>query len=491
MDNKKAFLYSLFLCLFYLLLIPAYSAEDAGITSLRQTSKAFSSIARQVSPSVVYIQVESVNKSIPLQQLPLPFDDNIFERFFGEQFFGDKFPDFMTPKQESGKEKVEGQGSGFVYSISPGVLSDISYIVTNNHVVENAEKIQVTFQDGSKYYAKVTGSDPKSDIAVLEIKDSSHPPLTMGNSSALDVGEWVVAMGNPFGLSHTLTVGVVSAKGRTGLGINDYEDFIQTDAAINPGNSGGPLLNLDGHVVGINTAIFSRSGGYMGVGFAIPIDLANNITRQLIEEGKVTRGYLGIVIQTMTPELSESFGLDVIRGILIAQVSKGSPAEKSGLKVGDIIVSYQGANVSEVGDFRNRVSLTAPGSRVTMGLIRNGKKKQLSVIIGNLEKASVVAQSTTESADELGIVVQTITPELAEQFDAKSGEGVVITDVKQGSLAAMAGIRPGVVILQVNKQVVNSASSFKRAVKQSDNDKRVLLLINDHGVPRYVVLNWR
>jgi serine protease Do len=486
MANKKFFIYLPFILIFSLYALPVYSLENTGIDSLRQTSRAFASIAKQVSPSVVFIKVESVQKNATFPPMTLPFGDDLFERFFGE-----RLPDFLPHQELPTEKRVTGQGSGFVFSTEKGLLSDKSYILTNNHVVEGAEKIRITFQDGREFDAEITGTDPKSDIAVLEIKGASYPPLSMGDSSVLEVGEWVVAMGNPFGLSHTLTVGVVSAKGRTGLGISDYEDFIQTDAAINPGNSGGPLLNLDGEVVGMNTAIFSRNGSYMGIGFAIPVNLVNNITMQLIENGKVTRGYLGIVIQSMTPELSESFAVKESQGILISQVSDNSPAEKAGLKVGDLIVSYQGNEVTDVADFRNRVSLTSPGSKVSLSVIRDGKRKNINVIIGDLEKAPVLAQSSTESADELGLTVQTITPDLAEQFNVKPGSGVVITNVVQGSLAAMAGIRPGSVILQVNRIAVNSAAEFKRAVEKSRSDRRVLLLISDRGMSRYVVLSWQ
>jgi len=493
MTNTKPFSNLWFILLLSLVSLPVYSAEEAGIDNLRQTSKAFSAIAKKVSPSVVYIQVESVQKSMPFNHPALPFDDDMLERFFGERFFGRQFPDFTPPREGPGdrEQLIQTQGSGFVFATEKGLQSGKSYILTNNHVVEDAEKIRITFQDGSEFDATITGTDPKSDIAVLEIKDSSHPALTLGDSSALEVGEWVVAMGNPFGLSHTLTVGVVSAKGRTGLGINDYEDFIQTDAAINIGNSGGPLLNLDGDVVGINTAIFSRNGSYMGVGFAIPARLVKNIARQLIDHGEVTRGYLGVVIQTMTPELSQSFGIDVHKGILVSQVTDNSPADKAGLKVGDLIVRYQDKEVSEVGDFRNRIAMTPPGSKIRLTVLRNGKQLDVDVIVGNLENAPAMAHSATETADELGIIVQTITPDLAEQFEVRPGEGVVVTRVEQGSIAAMAGIHPGVVILQANRMPVNSAADFKQAVKQGADNKRVLLLISDRGMSRYVVLNWR
>lgn len=490
MSHRRLSFFIYFFLIFSFLTTPIKAADDGAIANLRQTSKAFASVAKQVSPSVVFIQVESVQRGAPAStpfQSPF-FDDDLFKRFFGDRFQG--FPNqrhFQSPPER----RVMGQGSGFVFKIDKGMLSDTSYILTNNHVVEDADKIRVTFQDGREFDAKVTGADPKSDIAILEIEGSEHPALSLGNSSNLEVGEWVVAVGNPFGLSHTLTVGVVSAKGRSGLGINDYEDFIQTDAAINPGNSGGPLLNLDGEVVGINTAIFSRSGGYMGVGFAIPVNLAKNIAAQLIDSGEVTRGYLGIVIQNMTPELADSFDIDEKKGILVAQVSEDSPAEKAGLKVGDLIVQYKGEKVTEVADFRNRVALTSPGSRANLTVIRDGKRKVINVKIGNLEDGQVVASTSTETADELGLTVQTLTPDLARQFNAKPGRGVVVTEVLPNSVAGMSGLRPGTVILQVNQMDVNSTADFQQAVAKSSSDKRVLLLVSDGGMSRYVVLSWR
>lgn len=487
MSHRKAWFFLPLIIVFSLFSVPLQAAEDGAIANLRQSSKAFASVAKQVSPSVVLIQVESVQGGVPFTPFQSPFfDDDLFKRFFG-----DRFPGFPNQRQPQPERRVMGQGSGFVFKTDKGMLSDTSYILTNNHVVEGADKIRVTFQDGREFEAEITGADPKSDIAILEIKDSEHSALPIGNSANLDVGEWVVAVGNPFGLSHTLTVGVVSAKGRSGLGINDYEDFIQTDAAINPGNSGGPLLNLDGEVVGINTAIFSRSGGYMGIGFAIPVNLAKNIADQLIDSGEVTRGYLGIVIQNMTPELAESFDIEEKKGILVAQVSEDSPAEKAGLKVGDLIVRYQGEKVTEVADFRNRVALTPPGSRANLTVMRDGKRKVINVKIGNLEDGQVVASSSTETADELGFTVQTLTPDLARRFNAKPGRGVVVTEVQPNSIAGMSGLRPGTVILQVNQIDVNSTADFQRAVDKSRGDKRVLLLVSDGAMSRYVVLSWR
>ncbi len=478
--------------------LPVY-ALDNGVESLRKTSKAFASVAKKVSPSVVFIQVEAKLPSQAIPQLQPPFGaqpplgDDFFRRFFGDQFPGmPQLPPGQTPQMQppQGQQRVMGQGSGFVFWVKDGILSDKTYILTNNHVVDNAEKIRVKFNNGREYNAKITGRDPKSDVAVIEIKATGLPAIPLGDSSKLEVGEWVLALGNPFGLSHTLTVGVVSAKGRSTLGINDYEDFIQTDAAINPGNSGGPLVNIDGEVVGINTAIFSRSGGNMGIGFAIPINLAKAIGSQLIEKGEVTRGYLGVVIQPLTPDLADSFGIDPGQGILVAQVAEGSPAQQAGIKQGDIIVEFEGNKVSNVGHFRNQVSIVPPGRRVEMTVLRDGERKKLHVTIGKLGKNLQVAKGPAQSSAEIGLTVQTLTQELAEQFNAKPGEGVVVTDVRPGSIAALAGIQVGTVILQVNRKTVKNAEDFKREIAKSKAKKRVLLLIRNGDFQRYIALSW-
>lgn len=486
---KKNRIIQLFWLLICFVAMPAY-ALDGGVENLKQTSKAFASVAKSVSPSVVFIQVESTAPDSTITQFSSPFNDgkpfgnDLFKRFFGDDFKG--IPREPLPGIPQSERQTIGQGSGFVFASKNDLMSDKTYILTNNHVVANANRILVKFQDGREYVANVKGRDPQSDIAVIEIKASGLPALVLADSSKAEVGEWVIAIGNPFGLSHTLTVGVISAKGRTSLGINDYEDFIQTDAAINPGNSGGPLVDLDGEVVGINTAIFSRSGGYMGVGFAIPINLGKAIANQLIEKGEVIRGYLGVAIQPLTAELAESFGIKPGQGILIAEVTKNSPADKAGLLQGDVIVTYDGEPVIDVGSFRNRVSLTPPGSRKHLTILRGGEKNDLTITISKLSKDSHVAQST----ENIGLAVQTLTPQLAEQFDGKPGEGVVVTKVQSGSIAAMAGIEIGSVILQVNRKAVKSAAEFKHAVKENSGKKRVLLLIRKDNVQRYVALSW-
>lgn len=458
--------------------VPGFAAgatDASGVESLRETGKAFASVARSVSPSVVFLQVESTRERSGRQFGP----DDFLRRFFGDQFPG-------SPQEQPERERrVFGQGSGFVFARRDGK----AYVLTNNHVVRDAERINVRFQDGREFDATVTGTDPQSDVAVIEIEADDVQPLPMASSADLEVGEWVVAIGSPFGLRSTLTVGVVSATGRTSIGINDYEDFIQTDAAINPGNSGGPLVNLDGQVVGMNTAIFSRSGGYMGIGFAIPIDLARNIGNQLIDNGQVTRGFLGVVIQPLTQELAESFDIDRTEGILVAQVTEDSPADHAGIEVGDVIVGYQGEGVQDPGDFRNRVALTEPGDDVQLTVLRNGKRHRLDVTIGSLDDADVLVQAGSETARELGLAVQTPDEQTAARLGIEPGVGVVVSEVARQSPAARTGIRPGTLILQVNRQPVNSAEAFYQAIEASPND-RAVLLVRAGNVQQYVVLRW-
>ncbi|GIX30873.1 MAG: serine protease [Porticoccaceae bacterium] len=399
--------------------LPVMALEAPGSADLRATGKAFAAVGRAVSPAVVLVRVEGKAAAPASPFGPFPFDDEFLRRFFGEEF-----PGLRPPQSAPRGRAIIGQGSGFAFRSERGLTGGKTYILTNNHVVEKGERIRVQFLDGREFDAEVTGRDPQSDVAVLEVAESGLPTARLGDSEKLEVGEWVVAIGNPFGLSHTLTVGVVSAKGRTSVGINDYEDFIQTDAAINPGNSGGPLVNLDGEVVGINTAIFTRSGGYMGIGFAIPINLARAVADQLIEHGEVVRGYLGVVIQPLTAELAEAFGLEPQSGVLIAEVAEDSPAAKAGIRAGDVVVSYQGQPVRDVGDFRNRVALTRPGTKASLEILRDGKRQRLEVTIGKLTPDRVAgARGDDGESAKLGIVVDEITPELAQRLGVEPGEG--------------------------------------------------------------------
>jgi serine protease Do len=297
-----------------------------------------------------------------------------------------------------------------------------------------------------------------------------------------------MALGNPFGLSHTITVGVVSAKGRSQVGIVDYEDFIQTDAAINPGNSGGPLINLSGEVVGLNTAIFSRSGGYMGIGFAIPVNMAKSIEKQLVSSGKVTRGYLGVRIQELTDDLAKSFSVEHNGGVLIAEVSKGTAAEKAGLKNGDVVIAFDGKPVRDPGQFRNAVAQVTPGTTVPLVVMRGKKRLEISVKVSELPSDTVASMTEPERAEQLGFNVQDLTSELAQQLGYKRGEGVVVTQVEPYSAAYEAGIRRGMLILQVNQKAVRNAQAFHDAVGESERSQRVLLLVQDRKSTRYVAL---
>ncbi len=486
--NIPGILCAVAVCMFFLF-VNSGMAKENGIESLRKTGKAFASIAKRVSPAVVLIQVEKIlerepagGSFSPFGNGNSPFDDDFFRRFFGQPF--PKSPESRRRRFPQQKRQVVGQGSGFIISAD-------GYIMTNNHVVGDADKVTVKLEDGREFTAKIIGADPHSDVAVIKIEAKDLPVLPLGDSDALEVGEWVVAVGNPFGLSHTITAGIVSAKGRSSIGINDYENFIQTDAAINPGNSGGPLVNLNGQAVGMNTAIFSRSGGYMGVGFAIPINMAKSIKDQLVKKGFVVRGYLGIVIQELTTDLAKTFGLDNQQGVLVAQITKDSPAENAGLKQGDIIVELDGKPIENVGSLRNQVALKAPGTKVKVSVLRNGKQETITITIGKLPESGQMAAVSPHVLDNLGLTVKTLTNDIAEQLGYQGEKGAVVTEVKSGSVAEMAGIRPGALIKEVNRKRIQSADEFERVVEQTPKHGTVLILIREGGFSRYVALQMK
>ncbi len=474
------------LLLFTFICLPAQS-QEMGIERLKETGQAFASIAKKVSPAVVFIEVEATVANQPMQNQS-PFGngtpEDFFRHFFGPNFRGQQPgqpPQFEQVPQP--QQRMMGQGSGFI-------ISKDGYILTNNHVVGDADKITVKLEDGREFIAKTIGTDSHSDVAVIKIDAQDLPAISLGDSDALDIGEWVVAIGNPFGLSHTLTVGVVSAKGRSNVGLADYENFIQTDAAINPGNSGGPLVDLDGKVIGMNTAIFSRSGGSMGIGFAIPVNMIKAIKDQLIATGEVSRGYLGIVIQDLTPDLAESFDLDNQNGIVIAQVSEDSPAQKSGLKQGDVIVGFDGETVEKVGAFRNKIAMKEPGTTHDIKVLRKGKQKTLSVTIGKLPAGELIASSgSPQHMDNLGLTLQNLTPSIAQQLGLEESDtGVVVTQVIPGSVADMAHIKTGFLIQQVNHQPVNNIDEFRKAVTETGKNGSVLLLVKNGQYSSFIVL---
>ncbi|MGI6656738.1 MAG: DegQ family serine endoprotease [Desulfobulbus sp.] len=474
----------LFLCLFFCALLvpgalPAH-ADDGQLQLLDQSAKAFSSVVKKAGPAVVHVKVEKEKTARSGPQFPHDlFNDPFFERFFGPQFRG--------PRQDRDRTyRQRAAGSGFL-------ISSDGYIMTNNHVVEDAANIKVLLADKRELPARVIGTDPQSDVALIKVDAKNLPTLVLGNSDALEVGEWVIAIGSPFDLNQTVTVGVVSAKGRNRVGITDYENFIQTDAAINPGNSGGPLLNIRGEVVGINTAIFSRSGGYMGIGFAIPVNMAKTIQQQLRESGKVSRGWLGVVIQDVNEDLAQSFGGKSAGGALVAEVSPDSPAGKGGLQQGDIITHINGQQVTDVADLRNRIAMTPPNTRLDLRVFRDGKTRDISVRVGE-QPADMAAGMKGGGASSLlggmGLTLQDLTDEIAAQFGYAKNQGVLISDVAAGSPAAQVGLQTGALIEEVNRTRVHNLKELRSVLKQSGG-KRVLLRVRFGQHSQYVVLQER
>lgn len=433
----------------------------------------FADLADKVKESVVNIATTQVIKGHPLQPFMEP--DSPFREFFGDEFFKRFFGD--VPK---GSMKTNSLGSGVVIDAS-------GLILTNNHVVEKATEIKIKLQNGKEYAAKVVGRDPKTDLALIKAEpDKNFPkPAALGDSSSLRVGDWVMAVGNPFGLGHTVTVGIISAKGRI-IGAGPYDDFLQTDAAINPGNSGGPLFNMNGEVVGINTAIVARG---QGIGFAIPINVAKELLPQL-RTGKVIRGWLGIMIQDVTPEIAESFNLKEAKGVLVSDVIKDSPAEKAGIEQGDIILEFNGEEVRDAHELSRRVAATPPNSEVKLGVLREGSKKVMTVSLGTMpEEESAGAQPGETTENVWGLSVQNITKELAERFGWDASErGVVVTEVEPDSPAAAARLQPGDLIKEVNRKKIQNVRDYNQAMKSAEKRKSLLLLVKRGDRTFYVVL---
>jgi serine protease Do len=446
---------------------PAISKESVEI--LAKSNQALAEVAAFAKPAVVNI---SSSRTVT-QRMPGPFfDDPFFKRFFGDDFGWNK----------SGKFKRSGQGSGVIVDRN-------GYILTNSHVVKDADEIKVKLSDKREFKGKVIGIDSRSDIAIIKIDAGNLPVLRLGDSSQIKVGEMVLAIGNPFGLSQTVTSGIISAVGRADVGIADYEDFIQTDAAINPGNSGGALVNIKGELIGINTAIFSTSGGYQGVGFAVPSNMARVVMDSLIKTGKVVRGWLGVQIQPLTPELAKQFSLSDKDGVLIGDVTEDSPAAKAGLQRGDVITEYAGKKVTNPAELRNMVAGTLPGRKASMKVLRDGKQVTVNVTVTELP---AVMQKSAGSFDNIlnGVQVQDLTSDLRSRLSIpKRVKGVVVTGVAGG--AAEGFLNQGDVIIEVNRKKVASVEAYEKAASRIKAGDSALLLIYRNGGTIYITLSSR
>ncbi len=434
------------------------------------TVPAWVEIAKTVKPAVVNITVKVAPERAGRGPRGMPEEFREFFRRFG-------------PPQER-QHPMQGRGSGFV-------INPQGYILTNNHVVDEAAEVQVTLSDGREFTAKVVGKDPKTDIALVKIDGVTDlPAAPLGESSTLQVGEPVMAIGNPFGLEQTVTTGIVSAVGRV-IGGGPYDDFIQTDASINPGNSGGPLVNAKGEVIGINSAIFSRTGGSIGIGFAVPINMAKFVAPQLAERGQVTRGWLGVTIQPLTPDLAKSFGISQMDGALVSSVREDTPAARAGVKAGDVIVEFDGQRITRTTDLTRAVAATPVGKSATMKVIREGRPVTLSPTVARLDDREDVAESEsggTHKRERLGLTVEPLTPELAQELGVSQKRGLVVREVQDGSPADEAGIRPGDVIVEVDRQPVRTVSELRRAFEKRTAGKPLLFLVHREGAPIYLTL---
>ncbi|HOK07500.1 MAG TPA: DegQ family serine endoprotease [Syntrophales bacterium] len=435
---------------------------------LDRINKATAEVAEAIKPSVVHI---SSTRIVQGRRFPSPFFNDPFFR----EFFGTPFGPFEEPRNY----KQSGTGSGVI-------VSRDGHIVTNNHVVKDTDEIKVTLADRRVFKGKVLGSDPKTDLAVIKIEASDLPAAVFGDSDRLRVGERVIAVGNPFGLDQTVTSGIISFKGRADVGIADYEDFIQTDAPINPGNSGGALVNMRGELIGINTAIVTSSGGHQGIGFAIPSNMVKIVMEQLIQRGKVVRGWLGVTVQAVTPELAKQLGVEADRGALVGDVNEGSPADKAGIQRGDVIVRYDGKEVRDVTALKNMVAATKPGQEVEIEYRRNGKTGTVRAVI---EEQKETAGVTARHENRLkGLTVQDLTAEIRRELDIPARiQGVVVVSVAEDS-AAYGVLRKGDVIMEINRKKIKGVEEYEAVVSRLKGDDRVLLLVYRKGGTFYVSL---
>ncbi|NOZ87236.1 MAG: DegQ family serine endoprotease [Deltaproteobacteria bacterium] len=453
----------------------AVTGSNAGYGLSALSRNVIADVAERAVKSVVNVSSTKVIK-MPGGRVFSPFfNDPFFRYFFGQPYSRN------IPKER--KERSLGSGV---------IVSKDGIILTNNHVVAKADQVQVSFgDDKDEYEAKIIGTDPKSDVAVLKIKKKIKglQPIPFGDSNKLRLGDIVLAIGNPFGLSHTVTMGIVSAKGRANMGITDYENFIQTDAAINPGNSGGAMVNLRGELVGINTAILSRSGGSQGIGFAIPSNMAKSVMESLLKNGRVVRGWLGVVIQDVNKDLADAMKLKTYKGVLISDVIKGSPAKKAGIKRGDVVISVNGTKVNSTGKLRNLIAMLGANAKARLKILRKGKKINISVLLGEQPDNMGISAKVNENQGPLGgLTLGSLNQVNRDKFNIpdKLKEGVVVTDVQQGSPSQFAGLMPGDVILEIDQKPIKSVSDFRKLYNNAKGN--ILLLVYRKGATMYIVL---
>jgi len=452
--------------------VPTVSAGRSAVDAVTPGTS-FAPIVKNALPAVVSISASKVVKADDADEGLSPlFNDPMFRQFFGQR-----------PRGKAPEQRERGLGSGVI--INPD-----GYILTNNHVIDGATDVKIYLNDKRELKARLIGTDPRTDIAVLKVEQKNLPALPIGNSSEVQVGDLALAIGDPFGVGKTVTMGIVSATGRGNLGIEDYEDFIQTDAAINPGNSGGALINTRSELIGINTAILSGGGGNQGIGFAVPVNMARNIMDQILKNGKVSRGYLGVMIQEVTPQLAKAFNLADANGALIGEVTADGPAARAGIVQGDVVTELNGEKVTDSRALRLKISQFEPGTIVRLKLMRDGKEREVNLTLGELpnEKPQIIASQNSNDST-IGLSVETLTPQIAQHLELKAGiKGVVITEVREGSAAAEAGLRRGDVIQEINRKAVTNLADFQAAMKQG-GDQSVLLLINRDGRTSYVVIS--
>ncbi len=486
---KKHFL-TLMIALSALSLIPGYVGSTGSVkaaTGPEELEHSLTLVSEKVKLSVVSISAVKVFKHPPTGG----------GRYHGDQYgrgpgdrrgrqgnpFDDFFDKFIPKAPPKGEYKTQSLGSGVIVRIDDGK----GYILTNNHVVADMDELKVKLSDKREFSAEIVGTDEQTDLAVIKIEGENLVAAKMGDSDNLKQGQWAIAIGNPFGLSHSVSVGVVSAMGRSGQRIANYENFIQTDAAINPGNSGGPLLNIDGEIIGINTAIFTRSGGYQGIGFAIPVNMAKAVLRDLIDKGKVTRGWLGVAIQNMDASLAEQFGVAVTEGILISDIQDDSPAKEAGFERGDILIEFDNKPMGDVNQLRNVVAQTEVGKEVKIKVLRKSNETVLTVKIGE-QPSDLFASSKSSIGRDLGMSVQNLTEELAKSFGFENENGVVVSAVEPGSPAAQADVKEGDLIKEVNREKINNIKEFREALKNTEEGKDILLLLRRGMHTRFVII---